>query len=77
MSTLSISLPTALMSFVNEQATKRGYATSGEYVCDLIRADRGRVELRDRLLDGAASKATANVDDSYFDGLRSRVRHTG
>ncbi|WP_147148554.1 ribbon-helix-helix domain-containing protein [Reyranella soli] len=75
MSTLNISLPDALMSFVDEQATKHGYATSGEYICELIRADQDRVVLRDRLLDGAASKTTAGVDDSYFDSLRSRVRH--
>jgi antitoxin ParD1/3/4 len=74
MSTMNISLPDALKSFVDEQVTKRGYATSSEYVRELIRADQDRERLRKLLLDGAASKSTAAVDDSYFSGLRSRIR---
>ncbi|MGZ5904712.1 MAG: type II toxin-antitoxin system ParD family antitoxin [Reyranella sp.] len=75
MSTMNISLPDALKSFVDEQVTKRGYATSSEYVRELIRADQDRERLRKLLLDGAASKSTAAIDDSYFSGLRSRIRH--
>jgi antitoxin ParD1/3/4 len=74
MSTMNISLPDALKSFVYEQVTKRGYATSSEYVRELIRADQDRERLRKLLLDGAASKSTAAIDDSYFSGLRSRIR---
>jgi antitoxin ParD1/3/4 len=74
MSTMNISLPDALKSFVDEQVTKRGYATSSEYVRELIRADQDRERLRKLLLDGAASKPTAAIDDSYFSGLRSRIR---
>jgi antitoxin ParD1/3/4 len=74
MSTMNISLPDALKSFVDEQVTKRGYATSSEYVRELIRADQNRERLRKLLLDGAASKSTAAIDDSYFSGLRSRIR---
>ncbi|HEV7546042.1 MAG: antitoxin ParD1/3/4 [Rhodospirillaceae bacterium] len=74
MSTMNISLPDALKSFVDEQVTKRGYATSSEYVRELIRADQDRERLRKLLLDGAASKSTAAIDDSYFSGLRSRIR---
>ena len=74
MSTMNISLPDALKSFVDEQVTKRGYATSSEYVRELIRADQDRERLRKLLLDGAASKSTAASDDSYFSGLRSRIR---
>ncbi|MBY0324938.1 MAG: type II toxin-antitoxin system ParD family antitoxin [Reyranella sp.] len=74
MSTMNISLPDTLKSFVDKQVAKRGYATSSEYVRELIRADQDRERLRELLLDGAASKATAAVDESYFSGLRSRVR---
>ena len=74
MSTMNISLPDALKSFVDEQVTKRGYVTSSEYVRELIRADQDRERLRKLLLDGAASKSTAAIDDSYFSGLRSRIR---
>jgi antitoxin ParD1/3/4 len=74
MSTMNISLPDSLKSFVDEQVTKRGYATSSEYVRELIRADQDREGLRKLLLDGAASKSTAPADESYFNGLRNRVR---
>lgn len=74
MSTMNISLPDSLKTFVDEQVTRRGYATSSEYVRELIRADQDRERLRKLLLDGAASAPTAAVDESYFDHLRDRVR---
>ena len=76
MSTMNISLPDALKSFVDEQVAKRGYATSSEYVRELIRADRERQGLRKLLLEGAASPATARVDESYYSDLRKRVRRS-
>lgn len=74
MSTMNISLPDALKSFVDEQVAQRGYGTSSEYVRDLIRADQDRQRLRQLLLDGAASPATETADDAYFARLRKRVR---
>jgi antitoxin ParD1/3/4 len=74
MSTMNISLPNALKSFVDEQVSKRGYGTSSEYVRELIRADQDRQRLRKLLLDGAASPAMAAVDGAYFNKLRSRAR---
>ena len=74
MSTMNISLPDSLKSFVDEQVATRGYGTSSEYVRELIRADQDRQRLRKLLLDGAASPATPAVDEAYFSGLRDRVR---
>lgn len=74
MSTMNISLPDALKSFVDEQVASRGYGTSSEYVRELIRADQDRQHLRKMLLDGAASPVTAEANESYFDKLRERVR---
>jgi antitoxin ParD1/3/4 len=74
MSTMNISLPASLKSFVDEQVARRGYGTSSEYVRELIRADQDRQRLRDLLLDGAASLATSDADEAYFTGLRNRVR---
>ena len=37
MSTMNISLPDTLKSFVDEQVGQRGYGTSSEYVRELIR----------------------------------------
>ena len=75
MSTMNVSLPDALKSFVDEQVARRGYGTSSEYVRELIRADQDRQRLRKLLLAGAASTATATVDEAYFGRLRSRARN--
>lgn len=76
MSTMNISLPDALKSFVDEQVSERGYGTSSEYVRELIRKDQDRLQLRGLLLAGAASKPTAPVDVGYFESLRNRL-HRG
>lgn len=74
MSTMNISLPDALKSFVDEQVSQRGYGTSSEYMRELIRKDQDRLQLRNLLLAGAASNLAAPADADYFEGLRDRVR---
>ena len=74
MSTMNISLPDSLKSFVDEQVTQRGYGTSSEYVRELIRKDADVLRLRGMLLQGAASAPAAPVDASYFSTLRERVK---
>ena len=74
MSTMNISLPDALKSFVDEQVSQGGYGTSSEYVRELIRREQDRLQLRNLLLAGASSAPTAPADESYFEGLRERVR---
>jgi antitoxin ParD1/3/4 len=77
MSTMNISLPDSLKTFVDEQVSQRGYGTSSEYMRELIRRDQGRLQLRGLLLAGASSAPTAPVNEAYFDGLRERVRSAG
>lgn len=74
MSTMNISLPDSLKSYVDEQVSRRGYGTSSEYVRELIRKDQDRTQLRGLLLQGAASAPGAPADDAYFADLRERVR---
>ena len=74
MTTMNISLPDALKSFVDEQVASRGYGTSSEYVRELIRKDQDRQRLRGLLLGGAATEATSPADRAYFNGLRERIR---
>jgi antitoxin ParD1/3/4 len=73
MSTMNISLPEALKSFVDKQVAGRGYGTSSEYVRELIRQDLDRQSLRRLLQDGASSPLSTIADSTFFDGLRSRV----
>lgn len=74
---MNISLPDALKGFVDAQVNARGYATSSEYVRELIRRDRDRQSLRSLLLDGAASPQSLVVDADYFAGHRARIRDVG
>lgn len=75
MSTMNISLPGTLKTFVDEQVNQRGYSTSSEYVRELIRKDQDRQQLRGLLLAGASSTPTEPVAGDYFDSLRARVRN--
>jgi len=74
MSTMNISLPDSLKAYVDKQVAGRGFATSSEYLRELIRRDQDRERLRALLLDGANSAPTAPADEAYFDALRTRVR---
>ena len=73
MSTMNISLPEGLKTFVDQRVRESGYGTSSEYVRELIRKDLDRQQLRGLLLAGAASPAKQEVGDAYFEGLRGRV----
>jgi antitoxin ParD1/3/4 len=73
MSTMNISLPETLKTFVDLQVSQRGYGTSSEYVRELIRKDQDRLQLRELLMNGAGSAPTVPVNGTYFDGLRDRV----
>ena len=74
MTTMNISLPDTLKTFVDEQVSQRGYGTSSEYVRELIRKDQDRQRLRGVLLAGAATAPASPADAAYFEGLRDRVR---
>lgn len=73
MSSMNITLPKPLKSFVDEQVMLRGYSTGGEYVRELIRRDQDRQRLRGLLLEGAASAPGRAADTAYFNSLRQRV----
>ncbi|WP_435528487.1 ribbon-helix-helix domain-containing protein [Mesorhizobium shangrilense] len=74
MSTMNISLPDNLKTFVDQQVSERGYGTSSEYVRELIRRDRDREQLRGLLMEGASTPPTEPIDDRYFENLRDRIQ---
>ena len=74
MSTMNVSLPDTLKSFVEQQVSSRGYGTSSEYVRELIRRDQDRQRLRDMLLDGAVSAPASSAGTAWLDRLRERAR---
>ena len=74
MATMNISLPGALKSFVDERVSQGASGTSSEYLRELIRRDKDRLQLRALLLAGAASEPAGLADAAYFAGLRRRVQ---
>jgi antitoxin ParD1/3/4 len=73
MSTMNISLPETLKSFVDQQVAEGRYGTSSEYIRELIRRDLDRARLRNLLLEGAASPPVGVFDDPYFDAFRESI----
>lgn len=63
---MHICLLKALKNFLDEQASRRGYGTSSEYVYELIRKDQDRLQLRGLLLAGAASAAAGTSAHSAY-----------
>ena len=73
MSTMNVSLPDEMRSFVEEQVDAGRYGSSSEYVRALIRRDQDRQHLRELLLAGATSEPGPAADDAYFVALRRRT----
>jgi antitoxin ParD1/3/4 len=74
MVTMNVSLPETLKQFVDEQVAERGFGTTSEYVRDLIRYDRDRALLRERILASAHAEFSDPMDADYFEGLRAKIR---
>jgi antitoxin ParD1/3/4 len=77
MSTMNISLPDDLKSFVDKRIRSEGYGSSSEYMRELIRRDRDRTKFRQYLLEGVAAKPAGRMDAAYFDSLRKKLKGAG
>ncbi len=74
MSTMNISLPETLKSFVDSQVSDGDYTSSSEYMRELLRKEQDRVRLRRLILDGMESELIDEpMDSRYFDKLRKRI----
>ena len=74
---MNVSLPDSLKQFVDEQVSERGFGTTSEYVRELIRYDRDRSLLRERILASAEAEFSETMDSAYFERLRGVIRTTG
>ncbi len=71
---MNISLPEELKDFVDARIRAEGYGSSSEYMRELIRRDRDRVQFRHYLLDGIESGAGGRLDKAYFAELRRALK---
>ncbi len=76
MTTMNISLPDDMKSFVDEQVHKRQFMSSSEYIRDLIRREKEIEEFRKSIMDSEPTPISA-FDDAYFSSLRARVEKHG
>ena len=74
MTTMNVSLPDDLKTFVDSRVNNGNYGSTSEYVRDLIRRDHDRRQLRAALLEGARSAVAGNADAAYFAALRDQVQ---
>ncbi len=75
MSTMNISLPETLKSFVDSQVSDGDYGSSSEYVRELLRREKDRIRLRELIMEGGASPLNEKpLDAEYFESLRKRAR---
>jgi antitoxin ParD1/3/4 len=73
MSTMNISLPDGLKTYVDDQVSEGSFGTASEYVRALIREDQERKQLRSLLLAGAHSPIVGEFDSAHFASLRQSV----
>lgn len=73
MSTMNISLPDDLRTFVDEHVAEEGYASSSEYIRELIRDDRRKAHVRKLLLEGANSPRGPEADEAYFESVHDWI----
>lgn len=77
MTTMNVSLPNELRSFVDAQVNEGSFGSTSEYIRELIRRDFERRQLRSALLEGARGPVTTNADAAYLASLRGHARTTG
>ncbi len=74
---MNVSLPKALRTFVEERISKSAYASASEYVRELIRQDRERQAANDRLedllLEGLESGPALEWTEDDWAAVRKRV----
>ena len=75
---INVSLPKVLRSFVAERVSGSAYTSASEYVRELIRKDRDQLATHDRLeemlVEGLASGPATEWADGDWAALRDRVR---
>ena len=71
---MNISLPDELKAFVEHRIQADGYGTSSEYMRELIRRDKDRMQFRQYLMDGMNAKPAGPMNAEYFAALRKQVK---
>ena len=69
MTTLNISLPDSMRTFIDEKVAQGGYSTASEYIRQLVRDDQKRAaqeRLETLLMEGLESGVPIEITDDYW-----------
>jgi antitoxin ParD1/3/4 len=75
MSELILSLPESIREFVDEQATTAGFASSSEYVLQLIeqaRREAARARVEELLREGMEAGPPIDATDEWWDQFKAK-----
>lgn len=76
MTTMNISLPDAMRTFIEDTVTRGGYSTASEYIRQLVREDQKRAakeHLEKLLMEAVESGPSPEMTADDWERLRSRV----
>lgn len=77
MATMNVSLPDPLKQFVDEEVREGGFASTSDYMRDLIRQrqrEKSAESLRQLIAEGLASGPATPVEPDYFERMRERAK---
>ena len=76
MTTVNISVPDSMKTFIDEQVAKGGYSTTSEYIRQLLRQEAERVaqaRLETLLLEGLDSGEPIDINDDWWQQKRIQL----
>jgi antitoxin ParD1/3/4 len=76
MTTVNISIPDSMKTFIDEQVSKGGYSTTSEYIRQLLRQEAERVaqaRLEALLLEGLDSGEEIEINDDWWQQKRLQL----
>jgi antitoxin ParD1/3/4 len=76
MTTMNISLPDSMRTFIDQKVVQGGYSTASEYIRQLVREDQKRAaqeRLETLLMEGMDSGPSKEMTREDWDELRRRV----
>ena len=76
MTTLNISLPDSMRTFIDDQIAQGGYSTASEYIRDLIRQAQKQAaqeKLDSLLIEGLESGKSIEVTDRWWQEKQQRL----
>jgi antitoxin ParD1/3/4 len=70
---MSLELTDSLQSFIDAESSQRGFASSNDFVLDLIKKEQDRAHVRALINEGEASPSKVIDVESYISSLHNRL----